>query len=523
MTALQNTLQKIKDQMEDKQDFPLMSNTLKMLNKKASLDVTVSELTDMILHDFALTNKLLRMVNSVHFIKTHYSGKVNTISRAIYILGLDHVRNAAISLMLFDNIQTKDMANELKEALIVRFISGTTARQMGQLMGSNDTEEAFLCAMYHNLGQLLTIYYLPEEYGKIKAFVRDKKISEKEATKHILGISYENLGITIAKQWKMSSQIVYSMKSIPGSVLPKPGDHMEQMRTFANFSADLCRLISKTSTPQVWNKAVDLLINRYKNCFTLSGDKVNELIKVSIAEFHNYAHDYEIGKFPFIEKMSTLVTYPKNHTSESVKEPTSLESTALPVNEDINAFSMDAIEDSGKSPDDIFSRGIQDIASTLLDDKLKLNDVIRMILEVMYSAMDFSKVVIMIMNKKSQTLEGRFGYGDSINDFLPKFKAEYDKNSDDVFNMAINHGQELLINDIKNPQIFPYLPKWFLENIECGSFILMPIIINNSPVAIIYADKPQSGNLAINPRYIRYLRTLRNQAIMAIKQKQSSN
>ena len=53
---------------------------------------------------------------------------------------------------------------------------------------------------------------------------------------------------------------------------------------------------------------------------------------------------------------------------------------------------------------------IQDISNTLLED-FKLNDVLRIILETMYRAKGFKRVILCVRDSRSQTMAGRFGFG----------------------------------------------------------------------------------------------------------------
>ena len=39
-----------------------------------------------------------------------------------------------------------------------------------------------------------------------------------------------------------------------------------------------------------------------------------------------------------------------------------------------------------------------------------------------------------------------------------------------------------------------------------------------APVAMIYCDKPRAGQIVIPPKELSLLKTLRNQAVLAIKQ-----
>lgn len=79
-----------------------------------SEDDSISDLTHEILKDVALTNKLLRLVNSVHY--AHASrGTISTVSRAVSLVGFNAVRNMALSLVLLDHMEDKAHASQMRE------------------------------------------------------------------------------------------------------------------------------------------------------------------------------------------------------------------------------------------------------------------------------------------------------------------------------------------------------------------------------------------------------------------------
>ena len=66
-----------------------MAETVGVINKfKVSVDTSVSELANILLKDYALTTKILKVVNSVHFMQ---SGQVTAILRAIFLMGIEHI------------------------------------------------------------------------------------------------------------------------------------------------------------------------------------------------------------------------------------------------------------------------------------------------------------------------------------------------------------------------------------------------------------------------------------------------
>jgi hypothetical protein len=68
------------------------------------------------------------------------------------------------------------------------------------------------------------------------------------------------------------------------------------------------------------------------------------------------------------------------------------------------------------------------------------------------------------------------------------------------------------------PKLASRIPDWYRKAVPAHSFVLFPLNIKGNPVALIYADRDEPGGIEIPEKELQLLRTLRNQAIMAIKQ-----
>ena len=105
------------------------------------------------------------MVNSA--IYGNLAGKITTISKAMMMLGFEKVRMLSATLMIFEHLEDKSQAADLKEVAVESFINGVIAMNLAESMKFGRAEEAFVCAMLHNLGKMLVICYFPEEYAWI--------------------------------------------------------------------------------------------------------------------------------------------------------------------------------------------------------------------------------------------------------------------------------------------------------------------------------------------------------------------
>ena len=137
--------------MKRKQDFPAISTHITEINQKTSgaNKSSANELSNVILKDYALTTKLIRMVNSSFF--GQFGGEITTVSRAVVILGYEQVRAAVLSIILFEHLQNNEQASELKNAAYTALMSGIIAREKAKMMKSinpDDVETVFVTSMF---------------------------------------------------------------------------------------------------------------------------------------------------------------------------------------------------------------------------------------------------------------------------------------------------------------------------------------------------------------------------------------
>lgn len=55
------------------------------------------------------------------------------------------------------------------------------------------------------------------------------------------------------------------------------------------------------------------------------------------------------------------------------------------------------------------------------------------------------------------------------------------------------------------------------REVAIKTFVLFPLTIKGKPVALIYAERDAAGSLVIPEKELALLKTLRNQALLAIK------
>ncbi|MBP6655290.1 MAG: protein kinase [Propionivibrio sp.] len=530
--ARQSTIDFLLRRMRHKSDFPALSESVSTINKIAGSDKeTISNLSNSILKDFSLTNKILRLVNSVYY-RQAGGGSISTISRAVLVLGFDAVRNIAITVMLFEHLQNKGNANQLKEDFLRANLAAILAKDISEQSSSRDVEQVFICSMFHNLGRLLSQFYFPDESEEIKRTMEQKPCTEDVAAVQVLGLTFEELGIGIARTWGFPSLIVNSMRKLPAGNVRKANTAEDRMRILSGFSNELCGLISDVE-PEQREKALRKVTARFGDTIPLSEQALRETMEKSFQEVAQFAGIIGINlkKSAFGRQLQRwgaksdakgAQETEKDGQSQGLESTTETSATVLSgaVPAGAPGSPLDLDEDDGVieagNSEVILMAGIQDISNTLVED-FKLNDVLRIILETMYRAKGFKRVILCVRDARANTMLGRFGFGPDAPEVARCFNFSL-AFTPDIFHAALSKGVDILISDTNDPKIASRIPPWYRKGVNAGTFVIFPLSIRNNPVAMIYADCDRAGEIVIPEKELSLLRTLRNQAVLAIKQ-----
>ncbi|OIR17772.1 HDOD domain protein [mine drainage metagenome] len=517
-TNAQSTLDTLLLRIRNKSDFPALSTTISEINRVVDDDAANNTLlAQSILHDFALTNKLLKLVNTVTY--GQFGGQINTISKAVVILGFETVRNVAMTLILMDFLQNKAQAAQLKDDVLATFFTGIISAHFSVENQTKNAEETMICSMFLNLGKLLASFYFFEESQQISQMIEQGQ-SENDASIQILGISYSELGIGIAKSWNFPPRLIAGMRKLAGDSIAKPKNELESLSVTVNLAHDLCDIASNGNVVDK-PAALRKLAKRYENAINISDHQLRAAMDKGLEELNTRARivGINLSQSAMMKRINTWAGVKTGGMQEKKhKDNTDALSgiTQLVLEADESA-QENGNEQIKIDPEAMLTQGIQEITNTLVEEH-QLNDVMQMVLETMHRSMGFNRTLLLVRDVKTNQMLTRFGFGQDIDAVLPKFRFPLDFTAD-VFHLALSKGADLLIEDISAENIVNKIPAWYKKIVSSQSFILLPIIVNAKPVGIFYADMEQAHTMQISPKQLSLLRTLRNQSVLAIKQK----
>ncbi len=526
-TETHSTLEFLLRRIRHKSDFPSFSRNIMEINKRASNSgnnySSALELANVILKDYSLTSKLLKLVNSAFY--GQFARTVSTISRAVVVLGFEQVRLAAASLILFEHLRNKSQALDLKDAAISSFMSAIIAKDLAAKVGVKEVEEVFICSMLHNLGKHLALFYFPEEYARITDLTAQKDLEEDTASRSVLGISYEELGIGIAKTWKFPEKIVQSMRSLPKGKVRRAQSEVEELQSLSSFSNELCAIIANGGG-KARDGAMAALLSRYERSVPVSEGQISRLLQAAREKVEDYSDILGIDskKSPFLGQVATHHAKAQEEAALEGNQGARPDAETEEVTSD--HFQKIVIEqglpetEEEKDPQSILISGIQEVTNTLLEE-YELNDVLTMVLETMYRGFGFQRVIFCFRDKNNKRMSARLGFGKDIDRIIERFSFKIENRSD-VFNLALQKMRDLSIENASDERIRKGIPKWFVEMISSPAFVLYPINVGKISLGLVYADRETAGPVIVGNQ-LKLMKTLCNQAVLAIKQiKQSA-
>lgn len=514
-TGAQSTLDSLLRRMCSKSDFPALSSAISQINKVVDDDsASTNLLAQSILHDFALTNKLLKLVNTVTY--GQFGGQINTISKAVVILGFETVRNVAMTLILLDFLQNKAQASQLKDDVLASFFTGIIAAQLSVGGNIKDAEEAMICSMFRNLGKLLANFYFFEENQQVVHLV-GQQVAEDDAAIQVLGISYSELGIGVAKSWNFPPRLIMGMRKLAADKIAKPRSELETLSVTVNLAHELCAIVSGGN---VADKSVALkhLAKRYENAINVTDHQLRTAMDNGLVELSAWARivGINLAESMLMKRINTWVGVRSGETADKKSSGSDALANATQLGLETENTNQHIDEPLRIDAETMLNEGIQEITNTLVEEH-NLNDIMQMILETMHRSMGFNRTLLLMRDVKTNQMAARFGFGRDMNTTLPKFRFSLDF-APDVFHLAMNKGADLMIEDVTSENIAGKIPAWHRQAVSSQSFILLPVIVNSKPVGIFYADMEHANTMQISPKQLSLLRTLRNQSVLAIKQ-----
>lgn len=153
--------------------------------------------------DPAFTVRLLRVANSAMY---SFSSTVDTVAKAVTIIGTSQVRNLALSMSVAKSFaglpnSLVSMDNFWRHSLLCAL----AARRLGRQARRCDPDALFTAGLLHDIGELVIFNRLPDQARQALLEVLDnpEELPVYEAERLVMGFDHSAVGGELARAWSL--------------------------------------------------------------------------------------------------------------------------------------------------------------------------------------------------------------------------------------------------------------------------------------------------------------------------------
>jgi HD-like signal output (HDOD) protein len=207
--------QKVIDLVRDKRtQLPTLPVVLTNILQIASDEsASASDLAVFISRDQAIANKVLRLANSAYYGRAR---KVDSIQRAIAIIGFNEIVSLAIGMGVFSALSSR-RANGLlnmrelwlhsigcsfaAKQVVIRIRAARTTDPGLQVLRQSMGEELFLGGLLHDIGKVIFAIYFPQEYSVVLKEAQAEQVPLQDKENALLGLDHAEMAGLIMERW----------------------------------------------------------------------------------------------------------------------------------------------------------------------------------------------------------------------------------------------------------------------------------------------------------------------------------
>ena len=179
-----------------------------MVNDPAS---TAADLSKVICQDPALAARLLRIANSPAY---GLSTQVNTVTRAVSIIGTQHIRDlvlATSTMSAFDGIPNELVSME--DFWSHSLYCGAAAHLLAEQRNMKHAEAMFLGGLLHDIGQLVIFHKEPQKAKQalLLSIEEHDDLALHKAEQEIFGFDHAEVGAALLRHWHFPELLIESV------------------------------------------------------------------------------------------------------------------------------------------------------------------------------------------------------------------------------------------------------------------------------------------------------------------------
>ena len=489
-----------------KGDFPAAARVIQRLHDAVRREnCNALEVAQVILSDPGLSSKVLRVVNSSFY--RPRGEPVSTITRAVFLLGFEAIRDLATGLVLLDEVaRAAGGQGAIRDVLHQCLLCGSVSRALSTVVGYPNPEEAYLLGLFANWGQLCLAAYYPERYARALHVARAHAALERALAEEF-GIAAAELATAMLARWNFPASYAEYFRQPhegAGRGVASNGQRLFALVDVANAYA-ACAI---DPDPEVRGETEAIL----RAAETTFGRKLDD-VRAAVERGAEEAREH----MPIIRSIAprpagggrTLAAARPEHAEPMRGAAESVPRTLGP--EPMGAAGLGHDGSGGAPVSGASVEILAEITRAILAQE-NINDTLATVLEGVARTGPFDVAFLALLNGRKDHLVGRLGYGEGVSAYLSALTVPLVPDAGVLAEAVL--GREPKIVSAGAPRRL--MPAGTAPPaIPVASLVAYPIVVRGKAVGVLVVGR-KDGAPAVNAADVMVVQLFCNQIGLAL-------
>ena len=198
--------------IENIRDLPTLPTVYLALSEViADPGSTAQDVSKIVACDQASAARVLRLANSIMY---GFPGQIDTISRAVVVLGFDEIRNLVLSTVVMELFSKQDKAFSFRptDFWAHSVAVGIATRLIGKACRMPQEENCFVAGVLHDIGKLVFFEYAEKQYTRALDQAHKGQMALYETERELLGMDHSRGGTILAENWNLPRDIQQAIR-----------------------------------------------------------------------------------------------------------------------------------------------------------------------------------------------------------------------------------------------------------------------------------------------------------------------
>lgn len=425
-------------------EMPVLGHTVQSLCAISGDDETsASDLATAVLRDAAMTSGVLKIANSAYY--NSGNSQINTVSRAVVLLGFQAVRSIGLSIAVIDQIMHPGARQRVIDLMRQGVYAAVQAKTIAQHCKDPQPEQAFIGALLSRLGEMA--FWSFAEESEVAALRGMDKLAPAEAQKlqqQLLGCTLPQLTVGLAKAWGLGEPLV--------EVLQAPPDTKDGRAA----TVQLGHALEAAVREHGWNSAkVAEIVGKVAEHVGVQPERAKQIIANSKRELHKAAEAFGMHL--------ELETGAKSSARE--------EAPTVVVRE----------------PDPKLQLRVLRELSGVLQKKPDIQLMLDMVMEGIFRGIGMDRALLAVLTPDRKALKVKYALGEEQEQLKDAFQFDLHGPEGSLVKMALTTQRPLW------PTASMRALSPLIKARLAPEFFLGPLAVKGKDIGLIYADRRPSG------------------------------